>query len=57
MVRGLEDASISMDIINQCFIQDNLRDLTLKELQKLVEAKENSKRNMAEFGRNYEDRL
>ena len=51
MVAGLEDSDIASYVKAECAIHDNLCDLTLKRVEKLIKVKENNKRSMAKFSR------
>ena len=50
VMQGLEDAAIAKDVMEEDATNDNLHDtLTLKEIEKLIEAEENAKRSMDEL--------
>ena len=55
MLRGLRDTNITTDVMEECALHVNLRNLTLQSVEKLVEAKENAKRSMAEIIRTQEE--
>ena len=56
LVQGLEDAAIAKDVMEEYADNENLqKHISLENIQKLVKAKENTKRSMTELSRTQEE--
>ena len=56
VMQGLEDAAIAKDVMEEYPTNKDLQNwLTLKKIKKLIEAKENTKRSMAQLTRAQEE--
>ena len=56
LVQGLEEATIAKDVMEEYADNENLqKHISLEKIQKLVKAKENTKRSMTELSRTQEE--